>query len=165
MSEQGQTFAAFIARELESERDRRKVLDARGVAVVTVSGSLATLLAAVGAFVSGQEGFTLPPTAVVPLTVTLLAFAIAALCGLIATFLWAYKAATPRTLERMVTDKWPTTEVDARNVTARIDVQTIASLRKGTNIKAQLLVTALVFQVAGLAALAVAVHRVLQAAS
>jgi len=93
VSEQGETYAAFVGRELDAERDRRKTLDARGVTVVTVSASLITLLAAVGAFVSGQTGFTLPKTTIWPLTVTLAAFAVAALWGIATTYPYTYGVA------------------------------------------------------------------------
>lgn len=165
MSDQGLTYTAFIARELETERERRKALDARGASVVTVSAGLATLLTAVGAFVSGVTGFELPGSAVWPLTLALLAFAAAGLCGIAATFLWRYNAPASETLIAMLTDKWMTDEVDARNLVARLDVMAIRSLRDRNQWKARLLIGALAFQVAGLVALAYTVYRVLQAAS
>jgi hypothetical protein len=129
--DQGRTFVAFIQRELESERERRKSLDARGVSVVTTSGSLTTLLAAVGAFVSGRSGFRLPAGAVGPLTLTLLAFAFAAVCGIVVTALRWHDVAAPDQLNIMLGEKWPTDEIDARNYVAQLDVRTIESLRTG----------------------------------
>lgn len=164
MSEQGRTYAAYITRELETERDRRKTLDARGVSVVTVSASLATLLAGIGAFVSGQTEFVLPESAVWPLTVTLLAFAAAGFCGLSAAYLWRYAAPALESLEAMVTDRWPTDEVDARNFVARLDLVAIRSLRARNSYKARWLIAALFFQIAGLVALTVAVYCVMQSA-
>jgi hypothetical protein len=165
VSDQGLTFAAYIARELETEQDRRRTLDARGASVVTVSGGLATLLVAVGALVSGRAGVELPESTAWPLTLTLLAFATAALCGIVATFQWRYDVANTETLEAMLTDRWPTTEIHARNYAARLDVNTITSLRKGNSWKTRFLIAALVFQVVGLGALTYAVYRILQAAS
>jgi hypothetical protein len=49
VSDQGEVYAAFIENELKVERDRRTALDARGLAIVTTSGTLTTLLVAVGA--------------------------------------------------------------------------------------------------------------------
>jgi hypothetical protein len=113
--DQGKTFVAFIQRELEAERDRRNTLDARGAAVVTTAGSLATLLAAVGAFVSSRPGFRLPPDAVKPLTLTLCAFAAAAFCGLTVTAGRWFNVAKPAQMTAMLTDRWMSSEVTARN--------------------------------------------------
>jgi hypothetical protein len=163
--QQGQTYLSFMTRELQAERERRAALDARGVSVVTVSGSLATLLAAVGAFVSGQTGFTLPATAEAPLTLTLLAFATAAILGIGASAGRLYAVTPAATLTEMLTDRWPTSEADARNFVATQDVKTIRTLRSGNNKKANYLVAALAVQVVGLVTLTYAVFRILQAAS
>jgi hypothetical protein len=48
--EQGHTYLAFIEAELKAERDRRSVFAARGSGLVTRSGSLVTVLAALTAF-------------------------------------------------------------------------------------------------------------------
>lgn len=166
MSEQGRTYAAFIGRELDAERDRRKTFDARGMTVVTVSGSLTTLLAAAGAFVSGQTGFRLPSTVIWPLTVTLAAFAIAALCGIATTYPWPYGVAQESDLRVILKERWhTTTEPSARNYVAMNDVYTIEKLRKGNKRKARSLIAALCFQVAGLGALTIAIYLILRAAS
>jgi hypothetical protein len=163
--DQGKTFAAFAQRELEAERERRKAFDARGVAVVTTAASLTTLLAAVGAFVSSRQGFKLPGSAVVPLIVTLGSFVAAAVLGIAATWLTRYAVTPPATLGEMLTTRWRTDEVDARNFVAVQDVKTIKSLRNGNNKKSWWLIAALVVQVVGLLALSVAVYLILSAAS
>lgn len=165
MTEQGEAFAAFIEGEVKAERDRRASLDARGLAVVTTSGSLTTLLAAVGAFVSARGGFGLPTGTIFPLTVTLVAFSLAAVCGLLASHNRQYDVADRTTLALMVGEKWPTSEVDARNVVADLNARTVDSLRRGNNKKATLLMAGLAFQLLALAALSVAVFLVLNAAS
>ncbi|MFC4628023.1 hypothetical protein ACFO6V_07255 [Promicromonospora alba] len=165
MSEQGRTYAEYIIRELETERERRATLDARGASVVAVSASLATLLAAVGAFVSGQDDFILPKGAVAPLTLTLLAFAAASACGISATFLWRYSAPAVESLSAMVTGKWMTDEVDARNYVARLDLEAIRSLRVRNMYKARWLIAAFFFQLSGLVLLTVAVHQMMRGAS
>jgi hypothetical protein len=163
--DQGKTFAEFVRRELEVERERRKASDARGVAVVSTAGSLTTLLAAVGAFVSARTGFRLPGSAVGPLILTLGSFVIAAVCGIMATRLTPYAVTPAVTLTEMLTTRWRTDEVDARNFTAVQDVKTIETLRDGNNEKSWWLLAALVALVVGLLALSVAVYLILSAAS
>lgn len=163
--DQGEVFAAYIARELDAERDRRKTLDARGVSVVTVSAALVALLSAASGFASAATDVEPPESAIGPLTIALLALAAAAACGILATFLWKYNVANTTTLNKMVNEKWPTTEVDARNSTAQLDVIAISSLRSRNAVKARFIIAALMFQVAGLIALAIAVYKVLQEAA
>lgn len=164
MTEQGKSYAAFIEGEVKAEQQRRASLDTRGLAVVTTSGSLTTLLAAVGAFVTSRDGFVLPSGTIIPLTVTLMAFSLAALCGLLASHNRQYFVAGQETLALMVGERWPTSEVDARNVVADIHTGTVSSLREGNNGKAALLMAGLGLQLLGLAALSVAVFLVLLSA-
>jgi hypothetical protein len=50
----------FIAGELRFERERRATLDQRGIAVVTSSGTLVTLLSGLAAFVALRSGQPVP---------------------------------------------------------------------------------------------------------
>jgi len=104
-------------------------------------------------------------SAVGPLTLTLLAFAVAAICGIVVTGLRWYDVASPDQLRTMLTAKWPSDEVDARNYVAELDVDTIESLRRGNKKKADWLVAALGAQVIGLFSLTLAVYLILNAAS
>jgi hypothetical protein len=165
VSDQGKTYSTFIENELKAERDRRSSLDARGLAVVTTSGSLITLLAAVGAFVTSRQQFRLPSDAILPLMITLGAFVLAALCGLLASHNRPYQVAHADTLTEMVGNRWATTEVDARNIVARVNALTVTSLRHGNNKKAFLVVAGLVCQLVALISLSVAIYLILQSAS
>lgn len=159
--DQGKTFAEFVRRELEAERERRKTLDGRGVTIITTSGTLAALIAAVGAFATGRPGFRLPDAAAGPLKLTLVMFAAAGVFGIISTRLTLYAVTPPHVLREMLGDRWNTDEVDARNFVSEQDVKTIESLRSGNNEKAGWLIAALVTQVVGLVALTYAVYEVL----
>jgi hypothetical protein len=164
VSEQGKTFAAFVEAELKAERERRTALDARGVGLVTTSGSLTTLLAAVGAFVSGRTGFQLPSSAAPPLVITLLAFALASGLGLLASHNRKYAVADAATLAALTGPRWATHEVDARSVVAQINARTVSTLRLGNDKKSFLLIAGLGCQLVGLVSLAVAVLVVLATA-
>jgi len=161
MSEQGKTYAAFIESELKAERERRAALDSRGLALVTTSGSLTTLLAAIGAFVTGRAGFQLPSASIWPLLLTLITLAAAAGCGLLASHNRPYRVADRGTLSAMTGARWSTHEVDARNAVASINAETVLTLRRGNNDKAYLLVAGLTSQLVGLLALGVAVGIIL----
>ncbi|GAA5096407.1 hypothetical protein [Nocardia iowensis] len=158
MTEQGQTYAAFIETELKTERERRATFDARGQALVTTSGALFTLLAGVAALVK-TPATTRLPSAVLPMgTVTLLLFVGAAICGAIAGWNRWYAVAAADTLAVMVSaDHWIDDEVDARNYLSTLAVETLRTLRTSTDLKAKWVGIGLVIQVLALVALGVTV--------
>ena len=155
-SDQGTQYHAFVAEQLKAEYDRRTTLEARGLAVVTSSGTLVTLVFAVGAFALGKD-FHPSRVGVVALGISLLLFIGAAVFGLLANFLRKYKIASAGTLSVMLTTHWIDSEVTARNVCAVLNSETLNSLRAGSNDKAQQVTCALVCQLFAVAGLAFAV--------
>lgn len=75
-------FSALISEQLEEERARKQSLEQRGLAVVTSSGTLVTLLFALAALVTKPETFQLPPDSKKYLAVAVGAFAIAGVLGI-----------------------------------------------------------------------------------
>lgn len=158
--DQGSIYVAFIDGELKAERERRAALDARGLSVVTSSGSLVALLAAIGAFASGSGKFELPSGARLLLMAMLAAFASAAALGILVNQSRPYDVALTETLDKMVTDRWGDDRVDSRNNVARLNIRTIHTLRNGNDRKARLLSYALLAQLVALVALGAVVSMV-----
>ncbi|NJP34641.1 hypothetical protein [Micromonospora thermarum] len=164
MSDQGKTYAAFIEAELKAERDRRTAFDARGVALVTTSGSLVTLLTAVVAFFRVGTDFEFPRSATGPLVFALVALTAAAVAGILASWNRLYEVPKPATLAKLLNDRWAVdSEIAARNFVGTMQVLTIGGLRKGNNWKATCLSLGLVAQVVALLALSVVVYLMLRA--
>ncbi|MEV8516165.1 hypothetical protein [Dactylosporangium sp. NPDC051484] len=151
---QGLVYATFIEVELKSERERRTYLDSRGASLVTTSGSLVTLLAAVGAFVMRGDGYTLPALARFPLLLTLFSFVAAAAFGVTATWMHKHQVADVRDLNNMRTSHWKDDPIDSRSVVTELNVGTIGSLRRRNNRKASWLLAGLIAQVIALFGLA-----------
>ena len=78
----GVAYGQLIMDQLAEERNRKASLEARGVTVITTSGTLATLLFALTAGLTAAAKFKLPQSAKLPLLLALVAFVIAALAGL-----------------------------------------------------------------------------------
>ncbi|MDQ1684394.1 MAG: hypothetical protein QOC82_1131 [Frankiaceae bacterium] len=155
-SDQGTQYHAFVAEQMKAEYERRTTLEARGLAVVTGSGTLVTLVFGIGAFVLGKD-YKPSATAVWALGVSLVLFIVAAFFGLLANFLRKYEVASPTTVNLMLTTHWTDTEVAARNVCAVADAETLKSLRAGSNDKAQQVTVALICQLLATGGLAFAV--------
>ena len=159
MSTAQTTWAPFIEAELKAERDRRATLDTRAIAVVTTSGTLVTLVFAIGGLVLGSrnipvEGGGLSGWSVWPAVAALAMFATAAALALYGGRNVPYEVADASALKRMTTTHWAMDEDDARQVVLDYNVGTIDTLRQGNNHKARMLILALLAQLAAIAAIA-----------
>jgi hypothetical protein len=161
VSDQGQTYLAFIEGELKAERERRAAYDARGQALVTTSGALVTLLAGLAAVVKGGTTIRISPGTLAVVVLALVLFVCAAACGIAAGWNRHYALATYRTLHRMLNEHWTDDEVDARNNVATLHSLTVRTLRQANAFKAACVTVGLVAQVLALVALGVSVVLVL----
>lgn len=155
--QRGATYSAFTKKQLDAEYDRRASLDARGVALVTTSGVLATIVFAAAGFALGKD--YVPSVLGRGLIVSgLILFCGAALFGLLASALRSYDVAKRLHLEEMTRNShWSDTEEEARRNTAAINTVTVTTLRKGNEEKATRLVIGLVFQLVAIGCLVAAV--------
>lgn len=154
--EQGETYAGHIAAQLAAERERRKNLDARGLAMTTTSAAFVGLTVGLATLVVGKDPVVSAPAAVV-VVLSLLAFVGAAVLGLVANAMREHEVTSGSTMVEMVTSHWTDDEVDARNQVAALDLSTVESLRTGSNSKAGTLRSAAVLQLVAVLLLVLAV--------
>ncbi|MBD5830486.1 hypothetical protein [Janibacter melonis] len=148
MPDQGETYTGFIEAELKAEHERRGALDGRAAGIATTSSAFLALVFTVSALVTGKD-YRFTDWGARGAVLALLLFAAAALSGLVATVAGrGYHVVSVPTLRDMVGSHWVDDEVDARNVTASSNVETIFDLRVGNNLKARLIVVGLGLQVA-----------------
>ncbi|MFF1614841.1 hypothetical protein ACFVYA_44385 [Amycolatopsis sp. NPDC058278] len=157
MSDQGIGYTSYIESELRAERDRRAAYDVRGQNLVTTSGALVTLFTGLVAIVKVGNVSRLPLGVIVTVCVALVLLTGAASCGIVAGWNRAYKVTAPVTLQRMLTAHWTDHEVDARNNVATAQVDTIKTLRKANNFKANWVSAGTVLQVSALLTLSASV--------
>ncbi|WP_163507694.1 hypothetical protein [Fodinicola acaciae] len=156
MGDQGAEYASFVQAELKHEYDRRDVVNSRaGTAIATASG-LVTVTLAVVALAKGQS-VTLGGVALVSLLVALFAFLASGVLAVLAGLNWRFKVTSIGTLHTMLADHWIDSETTARNQSATCNLQTINSLRAGTNIKTRFLLGAAFAQIAAILGLSVCV--------
>ncbi|WP_273653438.1 hypothetical protein [Cellulomonas fimi] len=156
MSDQGSVYAAYIARNLTNERERRTALEARAGTVTSTSAALVALVATVGAWLGGS-GRTYATGTVAAVVVALALFIASALLALVCGQLRPYQVPDPATLQAFITVSWTDTEVTARNNAAWLDLDTLTTLREGNGTKSRALDWSLRAQLLALAALGVAV--------
>lgn len=157
MAEQGDAYSAFIEAELKNERDRRTSLDARGLAIVTTSSGIITLIFALSALVTGPD-FKISDAGRNWLISSLVGFILSGVVGIAANAnMFGYRVASIDTLRKMLTEHWKDSEPSAKNVSSTLHVQTLQSLRRGNDTKVYILTLGLSLQAVAITLLAVAI--------
>jgi hypothetical protein len=154
-------YADLIEDELNAERQRRGVIDTRAASVVSTSGGLVALLAAVGAFVGTGRSSPLPDTAFNLILWVLGAFALASICGILAGWTMPYKVANVDALEELRTKYWNDDETVARTTVAKLRLDLIERFRLINKWKERFLRAGWICQLGGLILAAAAVRILL----
>ena len=153
----GELYRAYIERELDNESALKASLEARGVAVITSSGTFVTLLFGLVAVVTKSEGFQLPHTARVALYAAIPLFVVSAVAAIATNRPRMYAAVGPDELRAAVKTRWSDTARDASQRIAATDVKVLIAARLANRRKARLLMAAMASQIAALACVATAI--------
>lgn len=160
----GEQLDTFVDSELVAEGDRRDRIDARGTGLITTSAALATLMFAAAGLVTSQDKYAPPSGAIWFLSITFLAFAFAAFCGLMASRSEKVEAVTTQQLLAWRNDDakiWLNTKDNVRWLLARAKILTLDSLRAGNTKRAKWAVRGGIGQLVALGGLLVAVGLIL----
>ncbi len=161
----GRAYGQLIADQLMEERSRKASLEARGVAVITTSTALATLLFALTAGLTATSKFKLPVSAKLPLLLTLVTFVFSAAFSLAANLPLRYREPTPAGLAKLVNSDYWKAPVEIGEIrVAEAQVASIAAARSANNLKVMLIVGAIFFELLAIPFLAWAIAEILYAA-
>lgn len=152
--EQGTQYAAFIEAQLAAEYERRASVNTRAASTLTGCAGLVTVVLAVFAVLVGKD-FVLSGPPRDYLAKALIALLAAALLAVLAGIPWTSSVPPLKLLRGFLNDPdpsqgpwgWTNDEVDAREWTAKCNLRTLASLRRGTSLKFVLLILAGLAQV------------------
>lgn len=162
MSSGASVYDELLKDELASEDDRKSSLEQRGLAVITTSGVLVTLLFGLAALSTKSEStFDLSGFAESALAVGLIFFVLAAIFGLRTNAPRDYEQASPSDI-KLLLDEEPISDDDAARIDVahvRVDELTAARARNGE--KADLVLWAMRFEVLAVTAVAIAIWDVL----
>lgn len=139
----GTAYGQLIADQLTEERSRKSSLEARGVAVITTSGTLATLLFALTVGLTAAASFKLPNDAKLPLLLALISFVIAATSGLATNVPLIYQEPSPQALAKLVDGRYWTAPAPLGQLrVAASQVTALSAARAANNLKVKLLLVA-----------------------
>lgn len=161
--EQGADYSAYVEDLLATQEARKSSLEQRGLAVITTSATLATLLFGLVTLLTKANGDELPQSAHPWIVWALVAFVLAALSGVVTNWPRHYHEAKfedPKTL----LDRWndPAAAARRRITTTRLKVFKRAQEVNGQ--KARWLLGGMAAEVAAIVLLAVAIVELLRAA-
>jgi hypothetical protein len=148
----GHVYAALIVDQLKSEESRKASLEQRGLAIISTSGALVSLLFGLGAVAVGRSGVLgLPWTARLLLIAATAAFIVASILGLLTNAPRAYLGAHLEDLRRLLLpDLWAASEALASRRVAENRVEVLTAARVFNASKAKILQAALIAELTGI---------------
>lgn len=148
----GPVIAEVVAKELDTLRSTRSSLQSRGLAVITSSGTLVTLLFGLSALTTEAEGFVLPSDTHLPLALGAVLLVLASVAGILTT--------VPRKAEEVDLDDldgliepelWEAPKTNASQAVASMQLSAAKSHREKNTTIARILLAATSLEIAGVA--------------
>lgn len=157
----GEVFGEFVKELVAAEDKRRDSIESRGRSVITVSGTLVTVLLGVAALVTNRSDFRLTAHARDLVTSGVVAFVASAVLAIATYIPRPARATEPIALLSDIRDRWANTPDAARKKTTATRVEYLRVSQRSNNWKAAILLLAMLFQLAALVLLALAVNSTL----
>ena len=155
-------YGEFIKDELDVQDKRKASFEQRGLAVITTSGTLVTLLFALAALSTKKaDTFTLPHTAEVWLSIALALFFVSALCALLTNAPLIYQAVPAEKIRERLREKPPRDSDAAARDVAFTRLDELQSAKTINTIKGWSLAVAMAFEALAVGCVAIAVSIIL----
>lgn len=155
-------YGEFIKDELEAQDKRKASFEQRGLAVITTSGTLVTLLFALAALSTKQAAtFTLPSSARDWLFGALVLFFFSALAALLSNAPFVYQAVPAKNIRERLREKPPRSSDAATRDVAFSRLDALESAKKLNGIKGWALLTAMALEAFAVGCVAVAITIIL----
>lgn len=123
-------YAEYIAEQVKREDERKASLETRGIAVVTTSGALATLLLGFATFTKSPRGqFVLPDASHEWVKRALILFTAAAVGAIVTNFPFRYRAAGLKGLRALRDKSWNDSIDTAEDAIAANRLNVLASAK------------------------------------
>jgi hypothetical protein len=156
------SIADYTKEQLEAEDKRKASFEQRGLAVVTTSGALVTLLFGLAALSTRSKStFELESAARLPLVLALGLFVAAAIFALLTNWPLNYEWVDPCDVRRSLGKKPPPSEQRAAKDIALTRLSVLEAAREKNALKGRLLIIALTLEVLAVTGVAVAIAIVI----
>jgi hypothetical protein len=154
----GPLIADLITKELDAEQAATDSLQSRGLAVISSSGTLVTLLFGLSAVATTSQHFKLPAGAKPPLYVAAVLLVLAAISGIATNAPRGSKLTALRRLGPLLESPyWEYPAGPARREVAKTQLAVAEGARAANRLRARFLLAGIVLEIAGIASTMVAV--------
>lgn len=150
-------YLSYVNEQVAREDARKESLERRGLALVTASGAIVTLLFALAALTIKSSSYTLPHSSKVLLIAAVAAFFAAALCAIGTNYPFKYEEPLPEELRAAIRERWSDPETEVARNAALTQVKVWKSAREKNGKKAGWLLAGIVGQLVGVFLVAAAV--------
>jgi hypothetical protein len=154
-------YGEFLKDELAAQETRKASFEQRGLAVVTTSGALVTLLFGLAALSTTGKSQELPSDAKKWLAAALVVFVIAAVLALVTNFPFFYNGPKPAAIKARLNQKPIRGEDAARRDVALTRANMLKDVKKKNGLKGGLLFGAMTFEVVAVGFVGVAIFEVI----
>jgi hypothetical protein len=158
----GKAFDELIRERLQIEEARKSSLESRGVALVSATGAVVTVVFAFVAVMTTRESYE-PPVHVTPLLISAIAaFVLSAGLALLTNIPIAYRDVSPDEVFSDIRKYWQLPETRARMWLVAAHVSLLKSSRTGNRVKACLLIAALLADLGALVLMTLVISALVQ---
>jgi hypothetical protein len=158
----GSVYGTVIADLLKAEDQRKSSFEQRGIAIITTSGVLVSLVFALGTAVTSADAFTVSAFSRALLVAALVLFVTAAVAGIVANYPVHYELIAQADLRRLVSPEvWDGDAGTAARRVAEVSVTVLERARRNNQLKGRALLVGMVAEIAAVAAVAASVAAVL----
>jgi hypothetical protein len=155
-------YADFVKDEVEAQDKRKASFEQRGLAVITTSGTIVTLLFALAALSTKQaDTFELPSTARTWLTIALVLFFLSALAALLTNAPFVYQAVPAEKIRERLRERPVRSPEAALRDVAHSRIDALQSAKRLNGLKGWILTAAMFFEALGVGCVAVAIGVIL----
>lgn len=155
-------YAAYIRDQLNDQEARKSSIEQRGVAVITTSGTLVSLLFGLAAVLTGVQHYQLPSGAESWLYAAMVAFVAGAIGGIATNLPLFYIGVRASELRGAVKNRWTDSIEDAEQRVAATEVKVLARAKALNTIKGFVLLGAISAEVIAVIFLSLAIRVVLR---
>ena len=160
--ERGSTiYAAYIRDQLSDQDARKSSIEQRGIAVITTSGTLVSLLFGLVAVLTGADRYQLPGGAESWLFAAMIFFVVAAVAGIVTNLPLWYIGVKAGDLRSAVKQKWADAPSVAEQRVAATNAKVLERAMQLNTAKGFILLVAITLEVVAVVCLAGAVRVIL----
>ena len=157
----GALYAEYIKELLDAQEARKASLEQRGLAVISTSAALVTILFGLTALSARRSKLDIPDTAAALLIAALVFFVLAALSAIITNLPRSYEGVQVDPLRDAVRNRWEDSETTASKMVALTRLKVLATAKEKNEQKGVALMVAMSFEIIAVVLVGVAMGFVL----